>query len=39
MEYVLKNKLNVRILRIILLSRDRKFFVYLFVRMKKIVEL
>lgn len=39
MEYVLKNKLNIRILRIILLSRDRKFFVYLFVRMKKIVEL
>lgn len=39
MEYVLKNKLNIRILRIILLLRDRKFYVYLFVRMKKIVEL
>lgn len=39
MEYVLKNKLNVRILRIILLLRDRIFYVYLFVRMKKIVEL
>lgn len=39
MEYVLKNKLNIRILMIILLSRDRKFYFYLFVRMKKIVEL